>query len=336
MLLTGCSMGSAIPAPEESFGATAPVVTGPQPAPARPATTLNLAAGTCWTGELLGEDPQLALKLAATFAISYFDAAYATKDRPAFLEKRRCSAKHAIEVYRLVQAAAVTPLVSDYGQLMRTQTLDFALLSAAVNQACMDDTLSSAATRSGVAGASLQPALPAGYRTTWAPATLEQWQRGQRLFACLLVQDEPSPLRYAALRTSSLPTVLRTCIASGPRIYVDCARPHDRERIAYLDVSGAVASGLFPGHSALRRSSGGAYLDEGAAFYAPLDQACTAYLRSVSSDPRLSGVAEIDVNAWPDAVGRYAISCEADTPANKPSKVTQGSVYNSVYDRLGG
>jgi len=328
LLLTGCSMGSAIPAQQVTPGATAPVSTGPQPAPARPATKLALAPGTCWTGELLGSDPQLALRLAATFAIAYFDAALAIKDRPAFLEKRGCGSAHALEVYRLVPAAAVSPQVSDYGQLMRTQALDYQLLSAAVDHACMDRSLAGAAALSGVADAALQPSLPDGYRTTWAPATLEQWQRGQRVFACLFVQDDPSPLRYAAVRTSALPTELRTCIASGPRIYVDCARPHDREQIAVLDVTGAVVAGSFPGRSAVRGTGDGRYLDEGAAFYRPLDRACTAYLRTVSTDRRLSGVAEIDVRAWPDDAGRYVVSCEADAPASKPSTVTQGSVYN--------
>lgn len=320
-------MGSAIPEPQVT--PTAPATSaGPQPAPARPATTLALRAGTCWDSELLGDDPQLALKLAGTFAITYFDAAYALRDRPAFLARRSCRSAHALEVYRLVPAARVQPRVADYAALLRTQTLDFAQLSAAVNVACMDSTLAASARRSGVPAASLQPALPPGLRTTWAPATLEQWNRGQRVFACLLVHDDPGTTRYAALRSATLPTQLRTCIASGPRIYVDCARAHDRERIAVLDVSGAVAAGLFPGRTAVRRTARGAYLDLGAEVYRPLDRACTAYLRTVSTEVRLSGVAEIDPRAWPDAEGGYRISCEADAPADRPSTVTQGSVYD--------
>src|SRR5690348_15931754 len=85
-LLTGCSMGSAIPDPQQAVTTNA----GPQASPARPATKLVLSAGTCWAGELLGSDPQLALKLAATFNESYFDAAYALQDRPSFLEQQPC------------------------------------------------------------------------------------------------------------------------------------------------------------------------------------------------------------------------------------------------------
>ena len=324
VLVTGCSMGSAIPEPQPSASASA----GPQSAPARPATTLALAEDTCWSDELLGSDPQLALKLATALGVSYFDAAYAIKDRPAFQELQSCANDHAVEVYRLVPSSAITPRVTDYAMLMRTRGLDYSQLSAAVSEACMDPVLAAAAARSGVAAASLQPALPDGIRVGWTPATLEQWNRGQRVFACTLTQDEPSPLRYAELRTSAFPTTARTCIASGARLYVDCARKHDRERIAVLDVSGAVAAGTFPGRSALRQASSGVYLDVDAAFYRPLDRACTAYLRAVSTNRRLSGVAEIDVRAWPDRDGVYAVSCEADAPADQPSKVTQGSVYD--------
>lgn len=321
-------MGSAIPEPQP-LGAT-PTSAGPQPAPARPATKLALAAHTCWTGELLGEDPQLALKLAGTFGITYFDAAYALQDRPAFRTRRSCSQDHGVEVYRLVRASALATPVTDYGALMRTQTLDFSQLSAEVSAACMDKALATAARQSDVPGASLQPAAPAGVHLGWSPATVEQWNRGQRVFACTLTQDDPGPLRYAALRSSSLPTQQRTCIASGSRIFVDCARAHDRERIAVLDVTGAATAGTFPGRGAVRRTARGSYLDVDAAFYRPLDRACTAYLRSVSTDRRLVGVAEIDVRSWPDARGVYAISCEADAPATEPSKVTRGSVYNRV------
>jgi len=325
-VLTGCSMGSALPDPR----LTASASNGPLPSPARPATTYALAGGTCWSAERLGSDPQLALSLARTFGMTYFEAAYAIKDRPSFREKVACSQDHAIEIYRVVQVASVAPQLTDYSALMRTGGLDFAHLSAAVLQACMDPTLASAARRSAVASASLQPAPPAGYRTGWAPPTLEQWSRGQRVFACTFISEEPGTLQYAALRTAALPTALRTCIASGARIYVDCARKHDRERIAVLDVSGAVAAGTFPGHGAVRTSAGGNYLQVDAAFYRPLDRACTAYLRAVSTRRELTGVAEIDPEAWPDANGVYAVSCEADAPVTSPSRVTQGSVYNKL------
>lgn len=324
-VLPGCSMGSAIPDPRTSASATV----GPPAAPSRPTTKLAIAKDTCWTGELLGSDPQLALKLANLFGITYFEAAYAIKDRPAFLTKQSCAKAHAIEVYQVVPVSAVTPQVTEYGTLLRTGGLDFSQLSASVALACTDRALQAAARLSSVPGASLQPALPDGFRTGWAPPTLEQWNRGQRVFACTLVQDRPNPLRYRALRTRSFPTSLRTCIASGARIYVDCARKHDRERIAVLDVGGAVAAGVFPGRSAVRKTADGrSYLDVDAAFYRPLDRACTAYLRAVSTDRRLSGVAEIDVDSWPGADGVYPVSCEADAPATEPSKVTTGSVYD--------
>jgi hypothetical protein len=325
LLLTGCSMGSAIPAPQ--VGATTSA--GVAPVPVQPATTFALSANSCWTGELLGSDPQRALNLATTFGVSYFDAAYALEDRPAFLETLPCTTAHAVEIYRLVPAAEVAPGLAGYSSLMQTRSTDFVRLAARVRHACMDSTLAVAARRAQVEDASLQPAVPDGFRIDWTPATPEQWDRGQQVFACLFVQDDPSSLLYSSLRSRSLPTALRTCIASGSRIYVDCARKHDRELIAVLDVSGAVAAGTLPGRSAVRHTAGGAtYLGFGAAFYRPLDRACTTYLRSISTDRRLSGVAEIDADAWPDADGRYTISCEADAPANRPSKVTTGSVYD--------
>lgn len=324
LVVTGCSMGSALPDP----GAALTAANGPLPAAARAANTLAIGDGTCWSGNLLGSDPQVALELSRTFDVTYFEAAYAIKDRPTFRTLEGCSGDHAVEIYRLVPVAEVQPEVSDFTTLLRTAGTEYARFSAAVAAACMDPTSARAARVSGIRDASVQPALPAGYRLGWTPPTVEQWGRGQRVFACTFTQDDPGPLRYSELRTRSLPTMLRTCIASGPRLYVDCARRHDRERIAVLDVSGAVAGGSVPGRSALRTTGRGVYLDLGPDFYRPLDRACTAYLRTISTDRHLSGVAEVDADAWPDEGGSYTVDCEADTPVSTESHVRTGSVYN--------
>jgi hypothetical protein len=89
-----------------------------------------------------------------------------------------------------------------------------------------------------------------------------------------------------------------------------------------------VAAGGFPGPSAIRNGPNGRYLAVGDARWKKLDAACTAYLRAVSTTKKLTGVANVDVDEWPTADGTYPIYCDADTPPDQKSVVTEGSVYN--------
>ena len=119
---------------------------------------------------------------------------------------------------------------------------------------------------------------------------------------------------YASVFTHGFPTQDRTCIDSAALIYVDCARQHDRERIAWVDVTAAVRTGAFPNR----------VVGLPAATLAGLDRACTTYLRAVSTTTALTGVAEPDVDDWPTRTGRYRIACEADVaPGHRDGEDSQ-------------
>ena len=70
------------------------------------------------------------------------------------------------------------------------------------------------------------------------------------------------------------------------------------------------------------------FLEVPDARWARLDTACTAYLRSISTTKKLTGVANVDADQWPTQNGAFPIYCDADTPPDQESLVTQGSVYN--------
>jgi hypothetical protein len=316
-LLAGCTGGSALP----KGGGTA--VGG-----GKDGAEVPLAEGTCWTGALLGADPQQVLRLSGQLNVSYFVAAHALADRPAFARTQDCRKAHDVEVYRAVRIPSLTPQLTSYAVLLRTDRPFFASLTRAVENACMNAVLSKAAAQSGVGGAVMAPALPDGMKLGWAPPSPDQFSRGQRVFACTLTQDRPSPVRYADVFTKRFGTGRRICIDSRVLIYVDCARKHDRERIAVIDARAAVLAKNFPGPSRIRTGPDGRYLDVPPGRYAALDRACTAYLRAISTTKKLTGVAEIDADSWPDPGGAYPIACEADTHPNQQSVTTEGSVYD--------
>ncbi|MGO4255596.1 hypothetical protein [Marmoricola sp. RAF53] len=287
-----------------------------------------LEAGTCWTGDLLGADPQRVLRLSTDLGVTYFAAARALADRPAFSRTQSCDKAHDLEVYRAVQVPALAPSITSYADLMRTDQPLYQQLDRAVTNACMAEPLATTAALSKVAGATAQPALPETMELGWAPPSPDQFARGQRVFACTLRHRKASTVRYDEVLTRKFPTALRTCIDSKSLVYVDCARKHDRERIAVIEARTAVLAGRFPGRKAIRSGLDGRFLDVSPAAYAALDKACTRYLRTISTVKKLTGVAEIDVDAWPTADGSYPILCEADTRPDKKPVVTQGSVYN--------
>ena len=287
-----------------------------------------LAANTCWTSEKAGADPQRVLQISTQYKVSYFDAAHALAAQPAFALTQACGAEHAIEVYKVVAMDQVKPKVTNYAALLRSGRPAYRKLAVNVERACMNQVLLDGARSSGFAGAVLEPAVPATVTLGWAAPSPEQWAHGQRVFACTMSQAKPGVLRYPSLFTRGFPTVSRTCIDSRSLIYVDCARKHDRERIALLDLRAAVAAGSIPGARAVRPGSDGRYVDLPPATFAALDRGCATYLRHVSTMTRLTGVAEIDPAQWPTPDGSYLVACEADTPPTKKSLVTQGSVYN--------
>lgn len=316
LVLAGCSGGSALKGDD------------PTDRGGRDGAEVALATGTCWTGATLAADPQEILELSEKFGVSYFVAARALTDRPAFARTQSCGGDHEIEVYRVIQVPSLTPKLTTYAALLRTDRPLYRSLERAVRNACMSPVLARAAGESGVSGAVMTPALPAEMRLGWAPPSPQQFDRGQRVFACTLTHEKPSTVGYADVFTKRFPTGLRTCIESRTLIYVDCARKHDRERIAVIDARVAVQAGAFPGPKAIRNGPDGRYLDVAPSAYAALDKACTAYLRAISTTKKLTGVAEIDVDAWPATDGSYPIACEADTRPDQQSLVTQGSVYN--------
>lgn len=294
----------------------------------RPGVEVALTPATCWSGDLLGADPQETLKLSGELGVSYFAAARAIADRPAFTTTESCDRAHHVEVYRVVRVPSLTAGLTSYAALLRTDRPFYAQLERSVRNACQSPALATAVALSGVPGATMEPALPDTMTVGWAPPSPDQFARGQRVFACTLSHRRPSQVMYADVFRRRFPTALRTCIDSESLAYVDCARKHDRERIAVIQARNAVLAGAFPGPRAIKRGVHGRYVDVAPPAYAALDRACTRYLRAVSSGTRLTGVAEIDVDAWPAADGSYPIACEADTRPDKTPVVTTSSAYN--------
>lgn len=313
VLATGCSQG-ALPGAGGASG------NGDGPA--------DFAEGTCWTGDLLGADPQDVLKMSARYDVSYLVAARAVATWPAFAHGVSCGDDHAVEVYKVVRLPELEGQLGDYASLLRQQTPLYDTVARSVARGCMTDPLAKAVAKSGVPGAVMRPVLPTGASLGWAPAPPQLWGKGVREFGCTLTWSQPRSTRYQAVFTKALPTGLRTCIDSHALLFVDCARGHDRERIAVIEAADAVASGAFPGPKAVRPGVGGRYLDIGDAAYAKLDAACTAYLRAISSTRKLTGIANVDVDEWPTPEGSYPIYCDADRRPDQKSLVTQGSVYD--------
>lgn len=288
----------------------------------------GLAEGTCWTAALLGADPQDVLQLARKYDVHYLVAARALADRPSFEKRVNCADQHAVEVYKVVRLPKLDRQLLDYAAVLRHQTPLYDKVARSVSQACMTTSLAKAAATTGLPGAVMEPMLPAGASLGWAPASPEQWSKGQRVFACTLTWTKPQSLRYRAVFTRAFPTGKRTCIDSRALVFVDCARRHDRERIAVIEARDAVAAGAFPGPKAIRTGPDGRYLEVSDARYKALDAACTAYLKSVSTTKKLTGIANVDVDEWPAPGGSYPIYCEADRRPDQESLVTEGSVYN--------
>jgi len=301
---------------------------GGGPGGGRSGSTVTLTTGTCWNGTLAGADPQYVLRLSKKYQVSYFAAAHALAPWPAFELTQSCAGAHAVEVYKAVAMSNVPPPMTTYADLLRAGTAAFTKLSVNAEHACMNQALVDAATRTGFRDALMTPAFPDSMTLGWAPPSEDQWNSGQRAYACTLTQKPAGDVLYASVFTKAFPTEDRTCIDNSSLSYVDCARKHDRERIAWIDLRVPVAAGRFPGRGAVRSGPRGKYVNVTPSRYAALDRACTAYLHSVSTTTKLTGVAEIDPDQWPTPDGRYLVACEADAPPTKKSVVTQGSVFN--------
>jgi len=313
VLTAGCSEGS-LPGGGKSSG----YVGGAE----------DFAKGTCWTADLLGADPQDVLKLSTTYDVPYVAAARAIASFPAFAHRVSCSAEHAVEVYKVVRLPDLEAQLADYAALLRNQTPLYDTVARSVAQGCMAAPLARAAARTGLPGAVMKPVLPVGITLGWAPAPPQEWRKGKREFACTLTWTQPDRMRYQAVFTRAFPTGKRTCIDSQALLFVDCARGHDRERIAVIEARDAVAAGAFPGPKAIRNGPGGRYLDVDDAAYRKLDAACTAYLQAISRTKKLTGVANVDTDEWPTPDGSYPIYCDADRDPDQKSLVTKGSVYD--------
>ena len=288
----------------------------------------TLEEGSCWTADLLGSDPQDVLRLSSRFGVPYLVAARAVADRPAFTRRVDCGSDHAVEVYKVVRLPDLDSQLTDYASVLKQQTPLYEKVARSVAAGCMTDPLAKAVAVAGVANAVMRPQLPPGATLGWTPAAPDQWTKGQRVFACTLTWSEPDSVRYAALFSKALPTGRRTCIESRALVYVDCARRHDRERIAVIEARDAVEAGSFPGPKAIRDGPAGRYLAVPDARWAKLDAACTAYLRSISTTKKLTGVANVDPDEWPAPGDSYPIYCDADTRPDQQPLITQGSVYD--------
>ena len=322
LLGAGCSQAPLPRAGESGTRSGSGSASAPDPEPG------TLAAGTCWSGHLLGADPQDVLALSGKYAVPYLVTARAVADRPAFDQGIRCDKDHAVEVYKVLRLPDLDARLTDYATLLRVNASLYATVARRVAQGCMTDVLARAAARTGLTGAVMEPVLPTGAVLGWAPAAPSDWTGGRRVFACTLTWPEPRATRYRAVFTKALATAERTCIFSRSLVFVDCARRHDRERIAVIDARDAVAAGAFPGPGAVRNGPRGRFLEVADARWARLDAACASYLRSISTTKRLTGVANVDADQWPAPDGAFPIYCDADTPPDQESVVTQGSVYN--------
>ena len=288
----------------------------------------TLAEGTCWSGRLLGTDPQDVLRLSGKYGVSYLLAARAVADRPAFDDGVDCDKNHAVEVFKVVRLPDLDRKLAGYAPLLRIRTPLYDSVARRVAQGCMTEALARAVAKTGLAGAVMQPVLPSGASLGWAPAAPDEWATGRRVFACTLTWHKPRTTPYRSVFTKALPTSERTCIDSHSLLFVDCARRHDRERIAVIDARAAVAAGKFPGPNAIRDGPRGRFLRVPDARWAKLDAACSAYLRSISTTRKLTGIANVDGDEWPTPTGSYPIYCDADTRPDQDSLVTEGSVYD--------
>jgi hypothetical protein len=314
LFFAGCSQGALPGHDDESSGG------GPG--------SSELAEGTCWTDARLGSDPQEVLKLSTAHSVPYLTAARALADRPSFTRRVSCSDEHAVEAYKVVRLPKLDKELTDYAAVLRIQTPLYDKVARSIAQACMTEPLLKAAQIADLPSAVVTPMLPSGATLGWAPASPVQWSKGQRVFACTLTWKDPEDIRYRAVFTKSFPTGKRTCIETRALIFVDCARKHDRERIAVIEAREAVASGDFPGPKAIRKGPTGRYLTVSDAAYRKLDAACTSYLRAISTTKKLTGIANVDVDEWPAPGGSYPIYCEADTKPDQDSLITEGSVYD--------
>lgn len=296
--------------------------------PGKIGTAVTLAAGTCWTAETLSADPQDILALSKAYAVDYFATAHAVDQRPAFALTQACDQLHHVEVYKTVPISEVQPVITDFAAFLRYGTPAFQRLQAAVERACMGETLQAVAKEAKVAGAVVEPVFPDGVELGWAPPSPDQWGKGQRSYACTLASETPIQFRYATVFDKSLPVSLRTCITNKPLAFVDCARKHDRERIAVIDVQAAVRAKKFPGPGAIKVGSQGRFVEVAPPALAALDRACTLYLKAISTTTRFTGVAQIDATRWPAPDGSYPVDCEADTPPARDSLSSEGSVFN--------
>jgi hypothetical protein len=322
VLAAGCSH-AALPGADATGTGEA---TGTGTSATHGATTVE--EGSCWTGDLLGADPQDVLRLSSRFNVPYLAAARAVADRPSFARRVDCGSDHAVEVYKVVRLPDLEQQLADYSTLLRIKTPLYEQVARSVAIGCMTGPLAASVALSGVSNAVMRPELPAGATLGWTPAAPEQWTSGQRVFACTLTWAEPDSVRYAALFTKDLPTSRRTCINSRSLVFVDCARRHDRERIAVIEAREAVAERSFPGPKKIRSGPNGPYLAVPDARWAQLDAACTAYLRAVSTTKKLTGVANVDTDEWPAPGNSYPVYCDADTRPDQDPLMTQGSVYN--------
>lgn len=324
VVVGGCSQAP-LPGVEETPTTTSTGSNDAEPGTAEPGV---LAAGTCWSGTRLGADPQDVLRLANQFSVPYLVVARAVADRPAFTGQVDCGRDHSVEVYKVLRLPELDAQLARYAALLQPRSALYDKVARSVSLGCMDKTLAAVAAATGLPGAIAEPVLPEGAEIGWAPAAPDQWASGQRVFACTLTWAHPRQVTYAAVFTKRFPTSMRTCIDSRALVFVDCARRHDRERIAVIDAREAVGKKAFPGPKAIRTGPDGRQLAVGDARYRKLDAACTAYLRAISTTKKLTGVANIDVDRWPTPEGAYPIYCEADTRPDQKSLITQGSVYN--------
>jgi hypothetical protein len=330
LVATGCSETPS-PGVPDSAGDTASTRAASPESSAEAESTAKaetLAEGTCWTGDRLGADPQDVRKLAGELDVPYAAAARALADRPAFVQRVDCGHDHAVEVHRVVRLPDLQAQLTDYATLLRLQAPVYDQVARSVAAGCMTEPLRKAAARSGLPDAVMSPVLPKGAALGWAPASPAQWAAGQRVFACTLTWTQPESTRYTTVLGKDLPASQRTCIDTASLLYVDGARPHDRERIAIIEARRAVAAGTFPGPKAIKDGPSGRYLEVPDAAWASLDAACTAYLRAISTVKKLTGVANVDVDQWPTADGSFPVYCDADTRPDKDPVVRTGSVYN--------
>lgn len=294
--------------------------------PEQPDEPTTTRAGTCWEADMLGDDPQQVLAIANRYEVPYEQAAVALAGRPALTEDASCNRSHAVEVFDTVRLPDVTP--NSYAPLLRPAGKVLQRVGLAVERACQTKLLTETARAAKLPRVVATPALPSGMRVGWAPPLPDQWDAGQRNFACVFVQSTPSAIRYADFFTEKLPTQHRICIDSTNLTYVDCARKHDREVIGALDLTEAVAAGRVKGAGAISTGPDGRFVDLGQDTWENLDRACATLYEAISSVDKLTGVAQADAKVWPNDRGDFVVNCEADVQVGKQAVVRSGSVFD--------